>query len=149
MKNALLILVFLVAADLSIAAAETRFNLRRGPTPEENILELLFGSPPPLATERGILVVNAFNDQDGNGRHDAGEEELDGQIICKLDGIDYTVPAFIPGLAYEADYRLECRGELYKPGFSNEEIFIRKRGQIIHVALPCRKESDSTSRPSS
>ncbi|PLX81254.1 MAG: hypothetical protein C0616_05145 [Desulfuromonas sp.] len=149
MKNTLLVLVFLLAADLPNALAETRFNLRQGPTPEESILELLFGSPPPLATERGILVVNAFNDQDGNGHHDVGEESLDGQITCSLDGIDYTIPAFIPGLAYEADYRLECRGEHFKPGFSSEEIFIRKRGQIIHVALPCRKEPESETRPSS
>lgn len=127
-----------LVSETAMAASETSFNLRQGKTPEESFLELLFGSPPPMATERGILLVNAFHDRNGNGLLDEGEPPLEGEVTCRLDGVDYPVPAFIPGLPYESSYRLECRGDDFHPGFSAEEIFIRKRGQIIQVALPCQ-----------
>jgi len=128
---------------------ETSVKLRkqRPPRePEESILDLTFGAPPPLATERGILIIDAFFDRNGNGRHDPGEDVLKDVITCTLDGIDYKVPAFIPGLDYQETFELSCRGDDYLPILADSQVFVGKRGQILHLNLPCRRP-DAVKRP--
>ena len=140
-------ILWLLLAPFTATAAETEYNLNRGRAPEENFLSLIFGSAPPMATERGILVIDAFADQNGNGRRDPGEEDLAGQLSCRLDGIDYTIPAFIPGLRYEGTYKLACTGASYHPDLSQPDLFIAQRGEIIRLDIPCQKVSGTTVPP--
>jgi len=144
----LLILLVIPALGWAEPQSQTEFNLRKGELPDQSYLDLFFGSPPPMATERGILVIDAFYDRNANGRRDTGEEFLQGKVICSIDGIDYPIPAFIPGLEFEGSYQLECRGETFQPKYSDQEIFIRNRGQVIEVALPCRPEPEKPRRES-
>lgn len=137
----------LLLSPLAAPAAETEYNLNRQKAPEENFLSLIFGSAPPMATERGILVIDAFADQNGNGRRDPGEPDLAGQLSCRLDGIDYTVPAFIPGLRYEGSYQLACTGASYHPDLTQNDLFIGQRGEIIRLDIPCKKVAGSTVPP--
>lgn len=137
---ALLLAAFLlIVASQAGAAPETEYNLDRNRAPQENLLSLIFGNAPPLATERGILVINAFSDLNGNGRRDPGEADLAGLLSCSLDGIDYTIPAFIPGLKYEGNYKLSCQGASFQPALTQPDLFIARRGAIIRLDIPCRK----------
>jgi len=129
------------------ALAEEEFNLDRNRAPEENLLSLIFGSPPPMATERGILLIDAFLDDNGNGQRDPGEEDLAGKISCRLDGIDYTVPAFIPGLKYEGSYQLACSGASFEPDLTQPDLFVGQRGEIIRIDIPCRSLAEATPPP--
>lgn len=126
-----------VAAPAPGADDGERFDLERDHPARENILNLIFGSTPEMATERGILVIDAFFDRNGNGEQDAAEETLLREVVCHLDGIDYAVPAFIPGLAYDGSYRLRCTGSRYQPRLAGRNIFVRRRGEIIRLNLPC------------
>jgi len=128
-------------------ATDEEYTLSHHRAPEENLLSLIFGSPPPLATQRGILLIDAFADLNGNGRRDPGEADLGGQLSCILDGIDYTVPAFIPGLKYEGSYQLVCQGASFQPALAQHDLFIAQRGEIIRLDLPCRKISESAVPP--
>ncbi len=134
-----LVVLLLVAPTGTAATTSGEYNLNRNRAPEENLLNLIFGSAPPMATQRGILVIDAFVDQNGNGRRDPGEPDLTGQLSCALDGKDYTVPAFIPGLKYEGTYQLNCQGPSFQPDLPSHDLFISQRGEIIRVDLPCRK----------
>lgn len=117
---------------------EEEFNLDRQRAPEESLFDLIFGSPPPVATQRGILLIDAFLDANGNGRRDRGESDLAGAVQCTLDGIDYTIPAFIPGLEYEGSYQLACSSAAYRPSLDDPDIFISQRGEIVRLDIPCR-----------
>ena len=134
---ALLLLLLVVPAGSAATTGE--YNLNRNRAPEQNLLNLIFGSAPPMATQRGILVIDAFVDQNGNGRRDPGEPDLPGQLSCALDGKDYSVPAFIPGLKYEGTYQLNCQGPSFQPDLPKHDLFIAQRGEIIRIDLPCRK----------
>ena len=136
----LLLAIFLLGSGgRASAATDTEYNLDRNRAPQENLLSLIFGSAPPLATERGILVIDAFADQNGNGHRDPGEVDLSGLLSCSLDGIDYTIPAFIPGLKYEGNYKLSCQGASFQPDLAQPDLFIARRGAIIRLDIPCRK----------
>jgi hypothetical protein len=141
---ALLLLLLVVPAG---AATTGEYNLNRNRAPEQNLLNLIFGSAPPLATQRGILVIDAFVDLNGNGQRDPGEPDLPGQLSCALDGKDYSVPAFIPGLKYEGTYQLNCQGPSFQPDLPKHDLFIAQRGEIIRIDLPCRKIAASTPLP--
>ena len=84
-------------------------------------------------------MIDAYFDKNGNGRRDAGEEDLDREIFCLVDDIEYDVPAFIPGLAYRGSYKMLCAGERYAPAITKEELFIERHGQIVRIDIPCRK----------
>jgi len=136
--------------QVSVAAAaetHTEFNLGRDIGKQGNILDLIFGSPPPIATERGLLLIDAFFDRNGNDQRDPGEETLDREIFCLVDGIEYDVPAFIPGLAFRGNYRMLCAGERFAPSISKMDLFVGQRGQILRLDIPCRRASLPSSPP--
>lgn len=139
---AVLVLLWLSpAATGSVSADETHteFNVRKDSEKKGNIFELVFGSAPPLATQRGTLLIDAYFDTNDNGSRDPGESALNQEIFCLVDDIEYNVPAFIPGLAYRGSYKILCAGERYEPAIKREDLFIERRGQIIRVDIPCRK----------
>lgn len=118
------------------------FHLEEEEERRGNLLDLVFGSVPPMPTERGILIIDAFDDGNGNGLRDAGERDLAEEIVCQVDDIRYTVPAFIPGLAHAGSYTVACAGDRYRPAVEHDSVFVRRRGEIIELDLPC-----SPSRP--
>ena len=106
-----------------------------------NILNIILGKAPELSTERGTLVIDAFIDQNGNHIHDKEEKPLKGVIVCTVDKIDYTLPAFIPGLDYNAHYKITCSGSSkYQPTLNQNHVLIARRGQIINMTIPCRRQ---------
>jgi len=132
--------VLLPAMPGSATAAETHteFNTRKEIGGKENIFNLVFGPAPPLATQKGILLINSFLDQNGNHIRDPEDIDLDREISCRIDGIEYAVPAFIPGLAYHGSYEVTCTGQRYKPYLPQEDLFIERRGQVVRVDIPCQ-----------
>lgn len=135
---------FLPATAIESLSAEmqTEFNVRKDEERKGNIFELVFGAPPPLATQRGILLIDAYDDINNNGKRDNGEKNLDREIHCLVDDIEYDVPAFIPGLAYQGSYKVLCAGERYRPVIKREDLFFERRGQILRVDIPCRLDKD-------
>jgi hypothetical protein len=123
------------AADQSEAE---EFGIKEEPVRKETILDLIFGSTPGMPTERGILVIDAFEDLDNNGKKDDSEPELRNEITCQIDKIDYSIPAFIPGLDYNNRYEIRCSGNNYYPTMPDKEILIEHRGHVIEIQLPCR-----------
>jgi len=118
--------------------APAYYELRDLRPRDESIFDITFGSPPPLATERGILIIDAYNDLNNNQLQDDNELPLVEEISCRLGEIDYRVPAFIPGLAYNDSYSISCSGHSYQPTQDQPEVLIEKRGQIIRLNIPCR-----------
>jgi len=129
------------------AESHTEFNLDQDMGRRGNILDLIFGTPPPIATERGLLLIDAFHDRNGNERRDPGEEDLDREIFCLVDGIEYDVPAFIPGLTFRGSYRMLCAGERFVPSLKKTDLFVEQRGQILRLDIPCRKSLLSPAPP--
>lgn len=129
--------------------SHTEFNLREKDEIDMpgrgNLLNLVFGSAPPRASERGILLIDAFHDRNGDGRRSAGEEALNREIFCLVDNIEYNVPAFIPGLSYQGSYKILCGGNTFLPALSKEEVFVERRGQIFQLEIPCRLAAPRTS----
>ncbi len=123
------------------------FGIRERPVHKETVLDLIFGSTPRSPTERGILVIDAFEDLDSNGVRGDGEPELKNEIVCQIDRIDYTVPAFIPGLDYNNRYEVRCSGKNYYPTMPNKEILIEHRGHVIEIELPCRRSDPRPPAP--
>jgi hypothetical protein len=117
------------------------------PGKKGNIFNLFFGSPPPMPTDRGTLIINAFLDSNGNKRRDHGERDLRKEISCRVDGIDYTVPAFIPGLDYNGSFKVVCTGSAYHPIKATRDILIAERGQVIRIDLPCVQTQEKTAGP--
>lgn len=142
-KLARLVAALLVLTTPPAWGAETHeeFNIEGERVEKENILNLIFGSAPKMATERGILIIDAFFDRNGNGEKDRSEETLDREIVCQMDDIEYTVPAFIPGLAYDGSYQILCAGNRFRPTAGSNNIFIKQRGQVIKLNLPCEEAS--------
>lgn len=142
--NLLLILIILApTAALSADNAEKaeEFGIKERPVRKETVFDLIFGSAPSMPTERGILVIDAFEDLNNNGLRDTDEPELRKEINCKIDKIDYIIPAFIPGLDYNNRYKIRCSGKNYYPTIPDKEILIERRGDVIELDLPCRKNS--------
>ncbi len=144
----LILLPFLFLPEVPAQAAGTqkKFNLdqKKPGSGTGNIFNLIFGPAPPMATERGTLIIDAFEDTNGNGRKDGGEKSLDGSISCRVDGIDYTLPAFIPGLSYNSSYDVLCKGRDFTPELSKKNILVASRGQILKLALPCRRAGSAS-----
>ncbi len=115
------------------------FGIKEKPARKETILDLIFGSTPGMPTERGILVIDAFEDLNRDGKRTDNEPALRNEIVCQIDKIDYTVPAFIPGLDYNNRYEVRCSGQNYYPTMPDKEILIEHRGHVIEIDLPCRK----------
>lgn len=113
-------------------------------TPDDSVLDVILGSTPQLATENGLLVIRAYLDSNNNGERELKEQELENQLLCQIDEIEYTVPAFIPGLKYNGNYQITCSGEKFTPSRSIPEVFIAHRGQIIKMDLACREQSISS-----
>ena len=142
--TALFLATLLVLSSVSSSFSQEKtkpeeFGIKERPVRKETVLDLIFGSAPALSTERGILVIDAFEDLNANGQKDETEPELRNEIICNIDKIDYAVPAFIPGLDYNNRYEVRCSGERYYPTMPDKEILIEHRGHVIEIALPCRK----------
>jgi len=136
-------LILFITGLLNVAFAENeeseQFGIKEQPVHRETVLDLIFGSTPRLPTERGILVIDAFEDLDNNGKKGEKEPELRNEIVCQVDNTDYKVPAFIPGLDYNNRYEIRCSGNNYYPTMPDKEILIEHRGHVIEIALPCRK----------
>lgn len=135
-----------MARESQAAETHTEFNVRKDKEKKGNIFELVFGAAPPLATQRGILLIDAFDDKNKNGMRDSGEKSLDREIFCLVDDIEYDVPAFIPGLAYQGSYKILCAGERYTPVIKKEDLFVDRRGQILRVDIPCRLIKEEAAR---
>ncbi len=102
----------------------------------DNIFNFFFGGAPMMPTRHGTVIVEAFHDRNNNQVRDPGEETLDGEILCTVNGITYSVPAFIPGLENGLNYTFYFEGENYQPTIPRKNVFIRKRGQIIRIEIP-------------
>lgn len=118
--------------------AAGEFNIKQEGIKKDNIFNLFFGGAPLMPTENGILIIDAFLDENGNQQWDAGEPALEKALVCTLDDIEYPVPAFIPGLKNGDNYFLKCSGEDYHPTIEKKNVFIKKRGEIIKIEVPCQ-----------
>jgi len=108
-----------------------------------NILNIILDKAPELSTKRGTLVIEAFFDSNNNKLWDTDEVDLKDEIICTLDKVKYSVPAFIPALDYNARYKITCSGyEQFQPTIDQKNVLIARRGQIINMTIPCRKTAD-------
>jgi hypothetical protein len=134
--------ILLSGVDGSAAsAAETHeeFNIKGGAVKKENLFNLFFGHVPMMPTQRGTVIIEAYHDRNDNQRRDEGEEKLDKAITCILDEVEYSIPAFIPGLENGMNYTILFEGGRFQPVVAKKDIFIKKRGQIIRIELPCRE----------
>lgn len=148
LRSILLILIFLGSlAAPAISAEETHeeFNIKDGTVKKENIFNMFFGPVPSMPTQRGTVIIEAFHDKNGNQRRDAGEETLNRALSCIVDEVEYMIPAFIPGLDNGKNYTILFEGGQFQPLFAKKEIFIKKRGQIIRIDLPCRDGNSQVS----
>ena len=133
------LLISLIAPSIPSADPAEEFGIKEEPVRKETVLDLIFGSTPEQPTEKGILVIDAFEDLDHNGIRDKNEPELRNEITCVVDKIEYAVPAFIPGLDYNNRYEVRCSGTTYFPVLTDREILIEHRGHVIEIDLPCRR----------
>lgn len=141
----LVLVTGLALPNNSSAEAQEEFNIKDNRIKKENLFNLFFGSVPMMSTQRGTVIIEAFHDKNDNQRHDEGEEALDKVITCILDEVEYTLPAFIPGLDNGMNYTILFQGGRFQPTVGKKEIFIKKRGQIIRIDLPCREDPAETS----
>lgn len=137
---ACLMLSLSVVASTSAESTE-EFGIKEKPHRKETVLDLIFGSAAEMPTEKGILIIDAFVDLDKDGVRGENEPELRDAVTCNIDDIEYTVPAFIPGLDYNNRYEVRCSGTTYFPVLEDKEILIEHRGHVIEIELPCRKNS--------
>jgi hypothetical protein len=148
-KTTLSVILVIALLFTSVAAASAKpsndeappekLDLRDETLQKETILDLIFGSEARLPTERGILIIDAFEDLNINGVKDGTEPALSDQIFCTIDKIIYSVPAFIPGLSYNSRYTVRCSSENYSLYSPPEDVFIERRGHVIEISLPCGK----------
>jgi hypothetical protein len=140
--------VFLVLFAVSTACPQqslTREESRSAQQEREkkgNIFNMIFGSAPGMPTQRGILIINAYHDENSNRKKEAQEKELRNEIVCRIDGIPYRIPAFIPALRLHEMYRVECDtapdGDGFVPENPTTELFVQRKGQVFSVELPCK-----------
>jgi len=133
--------VLSVLTSYAFSESTEDFQVRERPVRKETVLDLIFGSTPEMPTERGILVIDAFEDLDRNGIRGENEPELRDVITCNVDSIDYQVPAFIPGLVYNNRYEVRCSGTDYYPVIPDKKILIERRGHVIEIELPCHRNA--------
>lgn len=107
-----------------------------------NILDIILDKSPEISTQRGTLVIEAFIDSNNNKQWDDNEVSLKDVIICSLDKVDYSIPAFIPALDYNARYKISCQGSNgFQPTIDQKNVLIARRGQIINMTIPCRQNA--------
>ncbi|MEZ4599193.1 MAG: hypothetical protein R2940_05345 [Syntrophotaleaceae bacterium] len=146
----LMVVVSPVLLGISAVSAEEKsheeFNIKGGGgAQKENLFNLFFGHIPMMPTQRGTVIIEAYHDVNGNQRRDEGEEKLEKVISAIVDEVEYDLPAFIPGLDNGKNYTILFEGSRYQPVESKKEVFIKKRGQIIRIDLPCREGNPNTS----
>ena len=108
------------------------------PGRQGNILNIVLGRTPDRSTERGTLIMEAYHDTNGDGKHSQGEELLRNEISCTIDDVRYNLPAFIPGLDYNARYKIKCQGKKqYEPTAVSKNVLVARRGEIISISIPC------------
>jgi hypothetical protein len=82
--------------------------------------------------------MEAYHDADGNGEYTEGEDFLRDEISCVVDEVKYPLPAFIPGLDYNARYKIKCQGRrTYEPTAVSKNVLVARRGEIISISIPC------------
>jgi hypothetical protein len=82
--------------------------------------------------------MEAYHDGNGDGEYTEGEELLRNEITCVVDDVTYTLPAFIPGLDYNARYQIKCQGtQEYEPTNVSKHVLVARRGEIISISIPC------------
>lgn len=118
--------------------AGAEFNIKNEGVKKDNIFNLFFGGAPLMPTENGTVIIDAYLDENDNHQWDSGEKPLEKAVLCILDDIEYPVPAFIPGLENGTNYSLKCTSAEYEASLKQKSIFIKKRGEIIKIDVPCR-----------
>lgn len=142
-----LLAVLLIAPTAALAAKSSEeFNVEGGAVKKENLFNLFFGGAPLMPTQRGTVIVEAYHDKNDNQRRDSGEESLDKVVVCIVEEVVYPIPAFIPGLDNGMNYTFLFEGEDFQPSFKQREVFIKKRGQIIRIDVPCRRVLQQAAR---
>jgi hypothetical protein len=107
-----------------------------------NILNIILDKSPELSTQRGTLVIEAFLDSNNNKVWDNTELDLKNDIVCTIDNVKYSIPAFIPALDYNARYKIRCTGSSdFQPTIDQKNVLIARRGQIINMTIPCSKNT--------
>ncbi len=135
----ILLLVFLLMPLSGWSAKSSEeFNVEGGSVKKENLFNLFFGGAPLMPTQHGTVIVEAYHDKNDNKLRDVGEESLDQAVICIIEEIVYPIPAFIPGLDNGMNYTILFEGEGFQPSIKKKDVFIKKRGQIIRIDVPCR-----------
>lgn len=128
-------------ASLNEAREDETFEQQEKVEPpgrQGNILNIVLGRSPERSTERGTLVMEAYHDGNGDGEYTEGEELLRNEITCVVDDVTYTLPAFIPGLDYNARYQIKCQGtQVYEPTNVSKHVLVARRGEIISISIPC------------
>jgi hypothetical protein len=136
----LLLALLLVPSTGWAAKSNTEFNVEGGAVKKENLFNLFFGGAPLMPTQHGTVIVEAYHDKNDNQLRDVGEESLDKVVVCIVEEIVYPVPAFIPGLDNGMNYIFLFEGEGFQPSIKKKNVFIKKRGQIIRIDVPCRRD---------
>lgn len=134
----LLLCFILVPSSGWTAKSSEEFNVEGGAVKKENLFNLFFGGAPLMPTQHGTVIVEAYYDKNDNKLRDVGEESLDQAVICIVEEIVYPIPAFIPGLDNGMNYTILFEGEGFQPSIKQKNVFIKKRGQIIRIDVPCR-----------
>ncbi len=135
----LLVALLLVPSSGWSAKGSEEFNVEGGAVKKENLFNLLFGGAPLMPTQHGTVIVEAYHDKNDNQLRDLGEESLDQAVVCIVEEIVYPIPAFIPGLDNGMNYTFLFEGDGFQPSIKQKEVFIKKRGQIIRINVPCRR----------
>lgn len=142
----LMLMAFLAVPVTGLAAKSSQeFNVEGGAVKKENLFNLFFGGAPLMPTQHGTVIIEAYNDKNDNQQRDMGEESLDKAVVCIVEEIVYPLPAFIPGLDNGMNYTLLFEGEGFQPSIKQKDVFIKKRGQIIRIEVPCRRATQQAS----
>lgn len=142
----LVVILLMVPSTTSAAKSNEEFNVEGGAIKKENLFNLFFGGAPMMPTQHGTVIVEAYHDKNDNQQRDSGEESLDKAVVCIVEEIIYSIPAFIPGLDNGMNYTFLFEGEDFQPAFKQKEVFIKKRGQVIRIDVPCRRVLQQVSR---
>ncbi len=135
----LLLALFLVPSSSWSAKSSEEFNVEGGAVKKGNLFNLFLGGAPLMPTQHGTVIVEAYHDKNDNQLRDVGEESLDQVVVCIVEEIVYLIPAFIPGLDNGMNYTFLFEGDGFQPSIKQKEVFIKKRGQIIRIDVPCRQ----------
>ncbi|ABA88871.1 hypothetical protein Pcar_1627 [Syntrophotalea carbinolica DSM 2380] len=128
--------------------SETEFNIKNEGVKKDNIFNLFFGGAPLMPTENGTVIIDAFLDDNNNQKWDDGEIPLEKAVVCVLDNVEYPLPAFIPGLENGTNYPLSCSSAEYDLSVKQKSVFIKKRGEIIKIDIPCQPTEQRTAMSS-